>query len=146
MSDVKRIVPISSLRFVLAAWVVWGHFSPPILREHQHLILLIAARAFLNNAVNGPAAVIIFCNISGFRIHFPNRAGSTSQSWKTYFLRRYVRILVPMAVAIGLSLRLGFEFSLFNDSVLWSLLCEEIYYLLYPGLLALRRAIGACPI
>jgi len=53
---VKRVLPISSLRFVLAAWVVVGHFFPPILRDHQHSVPLIALRAFLNNAVNGPAA------------------------------------------------------------------------------------------
>jgi len=123
-------------------WVVVGHFFPPILRDHQHSLPLIALRAFLNNSLNGQAAVIIFFVISGFCIHFPNREGLAIRSWKLYFTRRYVRILIPMTVAIALSLPLGMKFGLFTDSILWSLLCEEIYYLLYPGLLALRNRVG----
>jgi len=138
----KRVLPISSLRFVLAFWVVMGHFSPPILRAHQHSLPLFVVRAAVNNTFNGAAAVIIFFIISGFCIHFPNRSGLKIRSWRMYFARRYVRILIPMTVAIALSLPLGMRFGLFTDSILWSLLCEEIYYLLYPGLLALRARWG----
>jgi peptidoglycan/LPS O-acetylase OafA/YrhL len=138
----KRVLPISSLRFVLAMWVVLGHFFPPILHDKQHSLPLVAARAFLNNSVNGQAAVIVFFIISGFCIHFPNRKGLAIRSWKMYFTRRYVRILIPMTVAIALSVPLGMKFGLFSDSILWSLLCEEIYYLLYPGLLTLRDSFG----
>ena len=138
----KRILPISSLRFVLAMWVVLGHFFPPILREQQHSLPLVATRVFLNNSVNGLAAVIIFFIISGFCIHFPNRNGLVVRSWKMYFTRRYVRILIPMTVAIALSVPLGMKLGLFNGSILWSLLCEEIYYFLYPGLLMLRDRLG----
>jgi peptidoglycan/LPS O-acetylase OafA/YrhL len=122
--------------------VLVGHISPPILRSHQQSTLLIMVRAFLNNSVNAPAAVIIFFIISGFCIHFPNRKGLVVRSWKMYFTRRYVRILIPMTVAIALSIPLGVKFGLFTDSILWSLLCEEIYYLLYPGLLALKDRFG----
>lgn len=138
----KRILPISSLRFVLATWVVLNHFPPPILREEQHTFALFATRAFITNSINGPAAVIIFFVISGFCIHFPNRKGLSVPSWKLYFMRRYVRILIPMAVAMLLSLPLGIRFGLFGDSILWSLFCEEIYYLLYPALLAIRDRVG----
>lgn len=138
----KRILPISSLRFALASWVVVSHFFPPILVEHQHTLALIAARALVDNSVCGPAAVIIFFVISGFCIHFPNRNGLSVPSWRLYFMRRYVRILIPMAVAMALSVPLGIHFGLFGDSILWSLLCEEIYYLLYPGLLLIRDRVG----
>jgi peptidoglycan/LPS O-acetylase OafA/YrhL len=138
----SRIAPISSIRFVLAMWVALGHFGIPFLRDQQHDRILWAVRAFLNNAFNGPAAVIAFFVISGFCIHFPNRKGLFVRSWKAYYARRYVRILIPMAVAIALSLPLGMQFGLFTDSILWSLLCEEIYYFLYPALLALRDRIG----
>lgn len=138
----KRVLPISSLRFVLASWVVVGHFFPPILVEHQHTPTLIALGALVENSVSGPAAVIVFFVISGFCIHFPNRNGLSVPSWKLYFMRRYVRILIPMAVAMLLSLPLGVHFGLFGDSILWSLLCEEIYYLLYPALLAIRDLFG----
>jgi peptidoglycan/LPS O-acetylase OafA/YrhL len=138
----KRVLPISSLRFVLAMCVLISHLGVPVFRDQQHSLLLIWVRAFLNNTVNGAAAVIIFFIISGFCIHFPNRKGLAVRSWKLYFTRRYVRILIPMAVAIALSVPLGMKMGLFNDSILWSLLCEEIYYLLYPGLLALRDRFG----
>lgn len=141
-NGVNNILPISSLRFVLAMWVVAMHFGLPILKAPQPDKILWAARAFLNNAFNAPAAVIVFFVISGFCIHFPNRNGLEVSSWKIYYARRYLRILIPMTVAILLSLPLQVQFGLFTGSVLWSLLCEEIYYFLYPALLALRDRIG----
>ncbi len=138
----KHILPLSSLRFVLAMWVMLGHFGIPVLSDKQHTFALIASRSLLNNTFNGPAAVIVFFVISGFCIHFPNRYGLELGSWKMYFTRRYVRILIPMAVAIAMSMPLGIRFGLFTNSILWSLLCEEIYYLVYPGLLVLKRLLG----
>ena len=137
-----RILPISSIRFVLAVWVVLSHFGFPLLRESPHDRILWALRALLNNAFNGPAAVTVFFVISGFCIHYPHRMGLNVQGLKAYYARRYIRILTPMAIAIALSLPLGMQFGLFTNSILWSLLCEEIYYLLYPILLAARDRIG----
>jgi len=139
---VGRVLPISSIRFVLATWVVLSHFSIPILRDHKQMDILGACRALLNTAFNGPAAVIVFFVISGFCIHFPNRNGLEVRSWKLYYARRYLRTLIPMMAALGLALPLRVPFGLFTDSVLWSLLCEEVYYFLYPALLFLRDRIG----
>jgi peptidoglycan/LPS O-acetylase OafA/YrhL len=139
---VGRVLPISSIRFVLAMWVVLAHFSIPILRDHKQMDILGAFRALVNAAFNGPAAVIVFFVISGFCIHFPNRKGVVVRSWKLYYARRYLRTLIPMMAALGLALPLKVPFGLFSDSVLWSLLCEEIYYFLYPALLFLRDRIG----
>ena len=136
-----RIPPISSLRFVLAAIVLLGHLELPFLRTPQHG-LRWAVRALSHCAFNGPAAVIVFFIISGFCIHFPNRNGFAMRSWKAYYSRRYIRILIPMAIAVLLSVPLRLSFSLFSQSILWSLLCEEIYYFLYPALLAAQRRIG----
>jgi peptidoglycan/LPS O-acetylase OafA/YrhL len=141
-ANANRILPISSIRFILAMWVVIGHFGIPILAEQQHGAILQAARFLRNNAINGPAAVIVFFVVSGFCIHFPNRHGLTVKSWKSYYARRYLRILIPMTVAVLLALPLKMEFGLFTDSILWSLLCEEIYYLIYPVLLIARDRIG----
>ena len=59
-----------------------------------------------------------------------------------YFVRRYVRITLPMLVAIGMAHWLaGVRLALFEQTILWSLLAELIYYTLYPGLLALRRVL-----
>jgi peptidoglycan/LPS O-acetylase OafA/YrhL len=137
----NRILPISSIRFVLAMWVALSHFGLPFLHEQQQGILW-AVRAFFNNAIDGPAAVIVFFVISGFCIHFPNRKTLEVRSWKLYYARRYLRILIPMTVAIAISIPLKMGFGLFTDSILWSLLCEEIYYFLYPALLILRDRIG----
>jgi peptidoglycan/LPS O-acetylase OafA/YrhL len=139
---VKRILPISSVRFFLALWVFLGHFGYPILRETQHSRLLWALRGLLQNSFSGPAAVIAFFVISGFCIHFPNRQGLATRSWTQFYFRRYLRILVPMAVAMGLAVPLNLRFGIFSDSILWSLLCEEIYYFLYPLLLRIRSLFG----
>jgi peptidoglycan/LPS O-acetylase OafA/YrhL len=139
---VGRVLPISSIRFVLAMWVVLSHFSIPILSDHKQMDILGAFRASVNTAFNGPAAVIVFFVVSGFCIHFPNRNGLVVRSWKLYYARRYLRTLIPMMAALGLALPLKVPFGLFSDSVLWSLLCEEIYYFLYPALLFLRDRIG----
>lgn len=139
---VARVLPISSLRFVLALCVVIGHFGLPILRTPPHNKILWAVRALLGISFNGPAAVIVFFVISGFCIHFPNRKGLAVKSWRMYFARRYLRILIPMSVAIALSVPLKMQFGLLSYSILWSLLCEEIYYLIYPMLLIARDRIG----
>jgi len=138
----NRILPISSIRFVLASWVVLSHYGMPILTDHRELDLLGFVRAGVGAAFNGPAAVIVFFVISGFCIHFPNRNGLEVQSWKLYYAKRYVRTLIPMAAALALAFPLKVPFGLFTDSVLWSLLCEEIYYFVYPGLLYLRDRLG----
>ena len=123
-------------------WVVISHFGLPILTEHQQAGILWVIRALVNSAFNGPAAVIVFFVISGFCIHFPNRNGLEVRSWKLYYARRYLRTLIPMAAALALAVPLKVPFGLFTDSVLWSLLCEEIYYFLYPVLLGLRDRMG----
>jgi peptidoglycan/LPS O-acetylase OafA/YrhL len=138
----KRILPISSVRFVLALWVFLSHFPYPALSEPQHNPFLWAAGALLRNSFNGPAAVIVFFVISGFCIHFPNRQRLEIPSWTAYYARRYLRILIPMGVAIALTVPLKLKFGLYITFILWSLLCEEIYYFIYPGLLRLRDLLG----
>jgi peptidoglycan/LPS O-acetylase OafA/YrhL len=65
-AHVGRVLPISSIRFILAMWVVVGHFGIPVLAEQQQGMLLQAARFLRNNAINGPAAVIVFFVVSGW--------------------------------------------------------------------------------
>jgi peptidoglycan/LPS O-acetylase OafA/YrhL len=141
-ANMNRVFPISSIRFILATWVVISHFGLPVLTVQQQTGLLWVTRALVRSAFNGPAAVIVFFVISGFCIHFPNRNRLEVRSWKLYYARRYLRTLIPMTVALALAVPLKVPFGLFTDSVLWSLLCEEIYYLLYPGLLLLRDRMG----
>ena len=136
------MLPISSLRFLLAAWVALGHLGFPVLQSPEEGRVLWLARALLNNAINAQAAVIVFFVISGFCIHFPNRGGRAVHSWTRYYARRYIRILIPMAAALGLALLVGMSRASLSNSVLWSLFCEEIYYFIYPALLRARNRFG----
>jgi peptidoglycan/LPS O-acetylase OafA/YrhL len=45
-----------------------------------------------------------------------------------------LRILIPVLVAIPISWSVDVRLSLFEESILWSLVAELIYYCLYPGL------------
>jgi peptidoglycan/LPS O-acetylase OafA/YrhL len=137
-----RIVPISSVRFFLAVLVFLSHFPYPVFTDHQSNPFLWIVRSILRNSFNGPAAVIAFFVISGFCIHFPNRRRVEISSWASYYARRYVRILIPMGLAVALAIPLKLSLGLYINYILWSLLCEEIYYFLYPVLLRLRDLLG----
>jgi peptidoglycan/LPS O-acetylase OafA/YrhL len=125
---------LDTLRFVMAMWVVFGHVGLPPIDESERTV----ARAVYHNVISGPAAVIVFFVISGFCIHFPYRNGR-SLDLLSFYARRHIRILLPVAAASAIAAPLGIEFALLSDSILWSLLCEEIYYTIYP---ILRLAAG----
>ena len=136
-----RVRGLDAVRLLCALWVVMGHFGgPPLLNWVERstvpgwLITGIYA-----NFWNGPAAVIVFFVISGFCIHYPYSGDLRIPSVVEYLTRRYIRICIPMAVAIVLSSRAGISLDLFHGTILWSLAAELIYYTLYPLLLQLRR-------
>src|SRR5690242_18982998 len=97
----------------------------------------------------GPAAVIVFFVISGFCIHYPFRGVERLQV-SSFLARRYIRIGIPALAAMGLAGWTGvqalllkspsFAFTLdairhVNDGhtgLIWSLVCELIYYTCYP--------------
>jgi peptidoglycan/LPS O-acetylase OafA/YrhL len=102
--------------------------------------------AFLINGIYanlwaGPSAVIIFFVISGFCIHYPQANQSKIKNLPVYFLRRYLRIGIPLITAILLSRSplIKLDMPLFSDSILWSLVAELIYYGIYPLILKLHR-------
>jgi peptidoglycan/LPS O-acetylase OafA/YrhL len=138
-----RVLGLDSIRFILAVWVMVGHFGrlPYADRLDGSSLPELAVRGVYNNLISGPAAVIVFFVISGFCIHFPYRA-SSRVALVPYFARRHVRILTPVVVAVSWAWSLGMRFPVFNHSILWSLVCEEIYYSIYPILLRVRLAFG----
>jgi peptidoglycan/LPS O-acetylase OafA/YrhL len=143
----ERVAGLDTIRFVCAMWVLFGHlgFFPFISHiDRESLLGYLLAGAY-GNAVSGPAAVIVFFVISGFCIHYPFRNGA-GIPLKSYYARRYARVLLPMAAAIALGHPLGIKLGLLADSILWSLVCEEIYYLIYPALLLVRRSAGMKPL
>ena len=144
-----RYAVLDALRFVLALWVTIGHYGNfPLFAGVDTTTRL---GRFLDHAwssvVFGTPAVIVFFVISGFCIHLPFR-GDAKLAVGRYYLRRYTRILIPVAAALvvyrlsGEKLRFWGEHSILWESPLWSLLCEEIYYAAYPLLRIFRRRAG----
>jgi peptidoglycan/LPS O-acetylase OafA/YrhL len=140
---------LDALRFVLAFWVVTAHVGmvplfgdPTIGLGLWHLF-----KRGWSTVVYGMPAVIVFFVISGFCIHMPFR-GKGEIAIGRYYLRRYTRILIPVAAALAIYRACGWHLTLWGersflwDSPLWSLACEEIYYALYPLLRWLRNRIG----
>ena len=142
----RRYAVLDAMRFVLALWVTIGHY------EMFPLFAGVDATTRFGwllthgwpTVVFGTPAVIVFFVISGFCIHLPYR-GDVKLEVGRYYLRRYTRILIPVAGAlcaykfVGMKMQFWGEHSILWESPLWSLLCEEIYYAVYPALRRLRR-------
>lgn len=134
----KRVQGLDTLRLALALCVVFGHIGLPIAADpSSHTLPWSAFAAIYANAFNGPAAVVCFFVISGFCIHYPYRNQKTLELLP-YFSRRHIRIWVPIAAAVIAAKCVGLRVVVLGDSILWSLIAEEIYYLLYPILRWLR--------
>ncbi|EJT06730.1 acyltransferase 3 [Rhizobium sp. CCGE 510] len=89
----------------------------------------------------GHPAVIVFFVISGFCIHFPFRTAEMSAL--AFLKRRYLRIMIPTAVALVLAQWVGLRaYNPVDGYILWSVVCEVIYYSLYPLFLPISRKFG----
>lgn len=138
-----RVAGLDSLRFILAMWVLIGHQEYPDLVRGFNLDswMQLLAVGVWHNLVSGPAAVIVFFVISGFCIHYPYSGGRELEILP-YYVRRHIRIWIPMLIGILYGQWTGIKLSLFHDSILWSLLAEELYYLFFPVLLHFFRKYG----
>lgn len=143
-SDARRLAGLDTIRFFCAAWVVMGHVGLPPLPigpGGATTTLGWLVRGVYNNVVSGPAAVIVFFIISGICIHLPHASCNRVPSLWAHFARRYIRIVPPMLVALLVARHLlGLNLTLFENSILWSLFAELVYYTIYPIVLAVRRA------
>src|SRR5258708_155775 len=140
---------LDAMRFILAFWVAVGHyqmitlFGDPATGTGFWHLFKHAWRTF----VFGTPAVIVFFVISGFCIHLPFH-GNVKIDVLRYYMRRYTRILIPVAAALvvyhfmGSNLTFRGKGSILWNSPLWSLACEEIYYALYPFLRWTRNKVG----
>jgi peptidoglycan/LPS O-acetylase OafA/YrhL len=96
----------------------------------------------------GPPAVIVFFVISGFCIHYPFVKKIEKFPIVRFYARRYLRILVPVIFTVAMFKTLVPKTVVFGSnsilwhSTLWSVLCEEIYYAIYPALNRLRLTVG----
>lgn len=142
---IQRAAGLDSIRFVCALIVVFAHTGQPPLRGYvspDSLVGFVIDGA-LANLMSSAAAVIVFFVISGFCIHYPFTQSLRIPSLPGYFSRRYIRIGIPVLVAIWISSLVGLSLRLFEGTILWSLAAELIYYSIYPVLLLARRRIGS---
>ncbi len=141
----ERFAAIDAIRFVCALWVLFSHagFLPLTPGSDKHTFSGLAVSALANNLFWGGTAVIVFFVISGFCIHYPYRERAET-SWPAYFVRRYLRIGIPMLAAYVLAFATGAGES--EEGVMWTLRCEIGYYTLYPLLLKLRDRFGWNPV
>ena len=141
-----RLLGVDSIRFIMALWVVISHLGLPkfaIYQESNNLIKIF--QSFGDAFANGSAAVIVFFLVSGLCIHFPARTSLVIPCLKAFYIRRIIRIVIPAIVAIFFAGFIGNiqKFMIGNGGddvgILWSLIAELIYYLLYPLILMARR-------
>jgi peptidoglycan/LPS O-acetylase OafA/YrhL len=138
----KRFYVVDALRSVLALCVAIGHagvfplFGPV---GQPNAVLDLMARGF-RSLVFGPPAVIAFFVISGFCIHYPFADSKRQCPIFRFYARRYIRIIIPVAFTVMLfkiflpeTIIIG-QNSILWHSTLWSVVCEEIYYAIYPVL------------
>ena len=133
---------LDSIRFWLAIWVYLSHFAPVFHVGAGYGSLAMTLSGIANNLFNGAAAVIGFFIISGLCIHYPHR-NDAAISIPQFYLRRYIRILIPFLAAIALSYSGGLDLIGFYNAILWSLVAELIYYTLYPAFRTAMRRFGS---
>jgi peptidoglycan/LPS O-acetylase OafA/YrhL len=126
----ERVKGFDQLRFLMAVIVLISHGTLP---TYENNII----RGILGNIFSGIAAVMIFFMLSGFVIHYSYATGEKKIKIVEFYFRRLLRIIIPAVIAIIL-----YCYPLNVPMiVIWSLICEAIYYLLYPLVLKFIKKI-----
>lgn len=126
---------LDSIRFILAFIVMLSHLHNPfnaLLRSSGNIVANFGG-VVLQHMFPGIAAVSAFFIVSGFVIHYAHMQ-QPQFNWKSFLVRRWVRVGVPMFLVTLLS-------GIYNVHILaiiWSLYCELIFYTLYPLLCRLK--------
>ncbi len=145
-----RVAGLDTLRFVAAFFVVMAHVlsEPPIFEwlgfNTSSGILKLVQGIYWKFFFTGISGVMVFFIISGLCIHLPNADSLRIDCLKSYFIRRLLRILPPVVPIVVLyqyadGLTIGQSIT---QTILWSVVCEVIYYLFYPVFLLVRRRYG----
>lgn len=122
----ERVIGLDALRFVAALWVFLFHWG--VLVDHDRL------QGAYGSIFCGPAAVIVFFIISGFCIHYPYRNGDKEVHVLPFLARRYLRVGLPLFVAMLLTRGYNITVASLISAVGWSILIELIFYSIYPFL------------
>lgn len=140
--DKEHVRGFDSIRFLAALVVAFSHgygFDFHALVDKQDVAGNVAFQLvwlFAGTIYNGQAAVIVFFVISGFCIHYPYHQGKRFLLGE-FLVRRYVRIGVPLAVCLAMAYAwFGVKPAVYVG--VWSLICEIVYYTIYPILFKLR--------
>lgn len=138
-----RVDGLDSVRAFAALSVALAHVVGPGMPDLlSRLPVDIGGLADLSQyTFTGHPAVIVFFVVSGFCIHYPftTRPVPVTAFWAA----RWVRIMIPALVSLlfATSLRIpGFNFV--EGYILWSLVCELVYYTVYPLLSLLSRRVS----
>ena len=138
----ERIKGLDSIRFLCAVFVLFAHLGlllpTNVISLNPRLFFYL--QKFLDCLFNGPAAVIIFFIISGFCIHYPFVFAKNIKIIP-FYIKRLLRISLPAMLMVCLYSFLHIKLNPPHYNSLWSIICEIIYYLLYPIVLFLSKKI-----
>lgn len=121
-----RVIGLDTLRFVAAIWVFLFHWGVSVDRARLS--------SFYGSVFCGPAAVIVFFVISGFCIHYPYKTAKEEVHIFPFLIRRYLRIGLPLLVAMFLTRGFNITVESLINAVGWSIIIELIFYSIYPFL------------
>ena len=133
VQSLRRIEGLDSVRAIAALSVVFAHLLGPSMPGVTKYIF------------TGHPAVIAFFVVSGFCIHYPYR--QREMKALPFLAGRFLRIVPPTIVAFVLAQAVGIKaYNPVHGYILWSVVCEIIYYCLYPLILPLSRKLGWLPV
>jgi peptidoglycan/LPS O-acetylase OafA/YrhL len=140
MPATRKVVGLDTLRFACALVVMVQHIQllPFRVSGAGSTPFRMVLSGIYNCLFNGPAAVIVFFIVSGFCINFPYRNGRPVPL-ASFYCRRFIRIVLPASVFYLIRTFVIRDTTSLQQSVLWSIVCETVYYALFPVLLFLRR-------
>lgn len=139
----RRVVGIDSVRALAALSVACAHIiGPALFALLQHTPLgTTSVPEYARYIFTGHPAVIAFFVISGFCIHWPYTRKPLPVL--PFWAARFTRIMIPVMGAIILAKLGKLKFYNFWDGyILWSIVCELFYYMLYPAFLLATKLVS----
>lgn len=132
-----RVQGIDTVRAFAALSVMLAHIMGPVLPAMFNSLHMGGA-SFSQYIFTGHPAVIAFFVVSGFCIHYPYT--SERPNAIAFLSARWIRILIPALLALLMAKLANLpKYNFIDGFILWSIVCELIYYTLYPLFYKLSR-------